>query len=687
MKKKIISSFCLAVCVGFASANAFQNKSPGEQWLDKGKSFLKKNNLDSARFYALKAMEAFNQKGLEKLYAQAALLKAQSSYKIEPREALNSYLYARRLGKDAGENAVQFRADLTIGAIYRRETKYDSTKHYYTEAEKLVNAMLLADRSPDNLRRMGMLYNNMGAYYSEIEQPSKAVFYLVETEKIGRELKDTGMMFRSAVNAGAIYNELGSPENKVSTGFTQKIFLQKAIVYFKIAFNLLTPEDEEYKPAVLNNMGLAYLNLGKFDSSAICLKEALTLHYKYKSDNDRICNCTDNLGASYYRLKQYGAAETQFNNAISLAEKNDIKGCLISALSNLGQLYTMQNKLTEAETVLKRALELKNTIKGSRENYLLYEKLYLLYEKKQDFKQAYNFYKLFVSAKDSIADVEHLNLMDEIDIKYSSEKKDEKISELSLEKQLLEEKNRTREAQLRLREFWIIGIIIFVFMAGIIGWFWIQRNRLKLKQEAVDLEHRLLRARMNPHFLFNGLNTIQKHYADGHSEEANQFMADFSTFLRLILNKTGETKQTLEDEIEFTTLYASLEQRKYPDKIKFTTEIAPGLETEQWMVPSLLFQPIVENAIWHGILPANKNGEIKLKLYENASHGLVCEITDNGIGFDVSMANKRGTHVSKAFELLQKRLGKKGSMQVETLNNAQTGETGTRITLTLNADQ
>ncbi len=660
-----------------------QNKSKLDEYLDQSRAWQKQNNMDSLRFYASKAMVLAAAENQKKSHAQAALLMAQGCRRSEPREALPRFILARALGIEGDESAVQFRADLTLGSIYGDETKYDSTKYYYDEALKIATRLLTEDRSTDNLRRMGMIYNNFGVYYINIEQLPKAVYYVVETEKIGRELKDTAMMFRSAVNAGAIYNELGSPENKVSTGYTQKMFLKKAIEYFKIAYDLLNPEVERYRASIYNNMGIAYLNLGQYDSARVGLERALEFHKK-GDDKERLCSCQDNLGGAYYKLELYDKAGEAFDASINMADSISLKSCLISALSNKGQLLTHQNKLEEAEAVLKRALALKNAIKGSHENYLLYEKFYLLYEKKNDFKNAFEYYRLFVGARDSVADVEHLNLLDEIEVRYGTEKKDEKISELNLENQLLEERNRTREAQLRLREFWIASLLIFVLMAALIVWFWVQRNRLKHQQEAVDLEHRLLRARMNPHFLFNGLNTIQKHYADGASEMANQFMADFSKFLRLILNKTGETKHTLSDEIEFTELYASLEQRKYPDKINFRVEIDPTLETEQWMVPSLLLQPIVENAIWHGILPTNKPGEIVMKLYENKREELVCEITDNGIGYDSSMKQKDDSHVSKAFELIQKRLGKNGSVEINTLK--ENGQSGTRITITMNSE-
>jgi sensor histidine kinase YesM len=156
--------------------------------------------------------------------------------------------------------------------------------------------------------------------------------------------------------------------------------------------------------------------------------------------------------------------------------------------------------------------------------------------------------------------------------------------------------------------------------------------------------------------------------------------------LRIILNKTGVTKHTLADEIELSNLYVSLEQRKYPDLIQFSVEVDPSIETEQWMVPSMLFQPVLENAIWHGVLPTGKPGKIVLAITENQHHALNCSISDNGIGYDNSLQNKKGNHVSKALELIKIRLGKKGSIQTQTLANTTDGSSGTIVTMLINED-
>ncbi|MBL7811353.1 MAG: tetratricopeptide repeat protein [Bacteroidetes bacterium] len=653
-----------------------------DRYYDKCRKFIKANQLDSARYYAGLALQMAKAENRSKDEARSLLYLAQSSYTIAPREGLYIYLSARNSGLQSGEKAVVFRASLTIGAIYRRESKFDSTRFHYNECIKIANELITENRTPENLKRLGMVYNNYGAYYTDVGEFSKAAWYLVETEKVGRELKDTGMMLRAAINVGAIYSELGSPENKLSTGYTAKMFLQKAKSYYFLARELIRPEDERNRPHVLNNIGVVYQNLGKYDSAIYFLSQALEL-YKKTGNIPSECSCNYSLGSAIYKTGKLDVAAAHFDQAIAIAEKNDLKTCLMSALSNKGQYLTETNRLDEAEKVLKRAMDIKNSMGNFKENYLLYEKFYILYEKKQDYKKAFEYYKKFVYARDSVASVEHLNILEDLEVRYESEKKDEKISELGLEKQLLLEKTRVRDAQLRLRNFLISGLLLFLAMGAALVWFWIQRNRMRQQQKASDLEHRLLRARMNPHFLFNGLNTIQKHYEEGDTESAGKFMADFSKFLRLILLKTGETKHSLADEIEFTQLYASLEQRKYPDRIFFETRIAPEVETDTWTIPSLLLQPLVENAIWHGILPTNRPGHIVLDVREDDKQHLLITLTDDGVGFKNSLIQKKAGHVSKALEMVHLRLGKSGKVAIDTLNPQTDGSTGTRITLLL----
>ena len=683
MKKHLYTGLLFTILLVSNILHADDPKSPLlDAYYAKIRLFMKSSNMDSARQYAKLALRYAREENREKDIARSLLYLAQNSYTISPREGLYLYLGARNAGISCGEKAVIFRASLTIGAIYRREAKFDSTKYHYNECIKIANDLLLAERSQENLRRLGMVYNNYGAFYVDIGEMSKGAGYLIETEKIGRELKDTGMMLRAAINIGAIYSELGSPENKLSKGYTAKIFLQKAKAYYLLCQSLIKPEDEKNKPHVLNNIGVVYTNLLQYDSAQFYLKQALELYIKNKNYASE-CSCNYTLGSAIYKAGRPDEANVHFQKAVDIGSKYDYKMCLISALSNQGQYYTQKNMLNEAEQVLKKALELKSSLKNYKENYLLYEKLYLLYEKKQEFRNAFNFYKKYVYARDSIADIEHLNLIEDIELKYETEKKDEKISELNLEKLILIEKSRTREAQIRLRNLLIVGILLFVLMGAVILWFWYQKNQLITTQKAADLEHRLLRARMNPHFLFNGLNTIQKHYEDGDIQNASLFMSDFSTFLRMILNKTGETKHSLSDEIDFTKLYVSLEQRKYPDRITFVTEIPDHIETEQWLVPSLILQPIVENAIWHGILPTGNNGTIKLQVQE-INDSLVISISDNGVGYKNSMMKKNGTHVSKALEMIKQRLGKNGSIELIDLEKDEQGQGGTTVKLTIN---
>ncbi len=143
MKKRLGLWICLMLSVAALMSKPAQGKTLLDQYLDQARSWQKSRNLDSTRFYAIKALNLALAQNNKTAIAQAALLKAQSSYKIEPREGLNSYVYARRMGIEAGEKAVQFRADLTLGSLYNSEALYDSTKFYYNEAINVANAMIL----------------------------------------------------------------------------------------------------------------------------------------------------------------------------------------------------------------------------------------------------------------------------------------------------------------------------------------------------------------------------------------------------------------------------------------------------------------------------------------------------------------------------------------------------------------
>jgi LytS/YehU family sensor histidine kinase len=158
-----------------------------------------------------------------------------------------------------------------------------------------------------------------------------------------------------------------------------------------------------------------------------------------------------------------------------------------------------------------------------------------------------------------------------------------------------------------------------------------EKKQVTFQKQATELEMQALRAQMNPHFIFNCLNSINRFIINNNAAQAADYLTKFAKLIRIVLQQSGKSFIPLEDELYCLKLYMDLETLRF--ETPFSYEInCNGIDAESVMIPTLLIQPFVENAIWHGLHPKQRgDGEIKinLQLYGN---GLHCEIIDNGIG-------------------------------------------------------
>jgi LytS/YehU family sensor histidine kinase len=152
-----------------------------------------------------------------------------------------------------------------------------------------------------------------------------------------------------------------------------------------------------------------------------------------------------------------------------------------------------------------------------------------------------------------------------------------------------------------------------------------------LQHKAAQLEMHALRAQMNPHFLFNSLNSINRFILQNNSEQASQYLTKFSRLMRLILQNSQSELIPLENELEALRLYLELEAVRFDHHFSYVVQVDPEVDVSALKVPPLIIQPYVENAIWHGLMHKEEKGHLTVKLFQEEEF-LICSITDDGIG-------------------------------------------------------
>ncbi|MES2862486.1 MAG: histidine kinase [Bacteroidota bacterium] len=182
-----------------------------------------------------------------------------------------------------------------------------------------------------------------------------------------------------------------------------------------------------------------------------------------------------------------------------------------------------------------------------------------------------------------------------------------------------------------------------------------ERDKANLEKQMIELEQKALRMQMNPHFIFNALNTIKGYYSEGNDEKAGDYISKFSMLLRMLLENTDQTI-SLATEVKMLKLYIELTQIRYKNVFDFDIFVDSKINSEDTAIPTLLLQPIVENAIIHGLAPKKEHGQLNIS-FEKNDKSLLCKVKDNGIGIKASLEKQnQRQHESKAISITNERL-------------------------------
>lgn len=186
-----------------------------------------------------------------------------------------------------------------------------------------------------------------------------------------------------------------------------------------------------------------------------------------------------------------------------------------------------------------------------------------------------------------------------------------------------------------------------------------EQKKAKTERELLEFEAKALRAQMNPHFIFNCMNSIKSLIQKNEQDKAVNYLTTFSKLIRTIFQNSDKREITLYDEIETCKLYTQLERMRLGNKFTYQFNIDENIDLKSVMVPALIIQPFIENAIWHGVMPKKNTGMVTITV-ENKNNIIQCIIDDDGIGRELSGRNKfkaeYASHESKGVCLTQARL-------------------------------
>ncbi len=207
---------------------------------------------------------------------------------------------------------------------------------------------------------------------------------------------------------------------------------------------------------------------------------------------------------------------------------------------------------------------------------------------------------------------------------------------------------------------WLFYLIVLLLIITIVAAFFkVRIDELKARQRNLDLRERLFRLQVNPHFLFNSLIAIQNYILNHNAKEAGLYLSNFARFFRIMLESSQSEAILLETEIEMLTLYLRLQQIRYPGRFDYQFEIDEELPEELTLVPAMMVQPILENAIEHGFIDKTRKGMLIIR-FKLQNDYIRFEAEDNGIGINTSKQKKSTIksrkHKSSAISIIEERI-------------------------------
>ena len=184
-----------------------------------------------------------------------------------------------------------------------------------------------------------------------------------------------------------------------------------------------------------------------------------------------------------------------------------------------------------------------------------------------------------------------------------------------------------------------------------------------------------LRSQMNPHFIFNALNSVNSFIAQSDERAANKYLTDFSTLMRAVLENSEKDFIPLSREIELLSLYLKLEHARFREKFDYTLEIDEKVNVDAFFIPPMLLQPYIENAVWHGLRYKKDKGHLEVKLLQKDKETLLITITDDGIG------RQKSRELKTKNQLLQRSKGMNNvSSRIAILNDMYKDKLSVKVT-------
>jgi tetratricopeptide (TPR) repeat protein len=597
-------------------------------------------------------------------------------------EALALYKIAVNLHLNENYKKGAANAYFNMAYVYFDIGNYVMATNYELKALELYKQLNLTADMADS-------YNNIANNYMRLDDYVSALKNLMQALGIYQQLN-------MKESEALVLSNIGMTYHALSDSAKAFMYYQKALVIDEQMQNKLNLAHD------YQHIGVLYDDANKADEALSFYKKSLQLFYEIK-DERNVAASLVNIATTYGKLKNYTLAFKNITDALNIYNVLTDKYNIASLLNEKGKMYvdcpqtvlkTQAIKSSERYTTAlhyqQQALQLARETKSFSLAAQILQDISTTYTKQGAFSNALNTYKQSIALHDTIFNDDQKKAITRLEMQYDFDKKDAATKALNDKKQLLAAQEISKQKLIK-----NISIITgSILLAAIIISFLFYKKRkdaLSQKKEAdfktqvVETEMKALRAQMNPHFIFNSLNSIADYIDKNETLTASDFTTKFARLMRMVLENSEQSEIPLADDLKALELYMQLEQFRLKDKFDYQIKTDKAIDKDNTLIPPLILQPFVENSIWHGV--AKKEGKGNIIVYIKQEEGMInCIVEDDGGGIkELKTADEKkslGMKITKArIDILNKI--KNANASVNVINNKNGVRAEVKIPLAL----
>jgi tetratricopeptide (TPR) repeat protein len=505
----------------------------------------------------------------------------------------------------------------TLGSIQYRKRNYKEAITYFQKAYGLF----------ESLHDQNALYNSLRFLCQSFEANNQYAEAILTYKRY----------LKMAQAKGNSEGELFAKESLGRVYFNNKQFGLSNAFYQQLLVAYRTANVTEKISETYDNMGKCYAGLQDTTNALKYFELAGTLGDSYTSDDAQLLSW-QSVGRSYNSIGEYDKSVEYEKKAKKINKsRNDYKGVL-SNNTNIANDYIFMNRADEAIPFLKENIDLSagvGELKSTGETYKALSDAYAQMGKIDAAKKSFDTYvevqeQLLSDREKALGalEAENQGFTDkEKQIEFLIRDKEldsEKIDLLQSKQQLETEK---ANAQKRIN-YILIGLMALLLVG--LGFFYRSSRQKQLANKLLSI--RSLRSQMNPHFIFNSLNSVNSFISKSDERSANKYLSEFARLMRTVLEHSKQDFVVLSAEIEVLERYLSLEHIRFKDQFDYTFTVDDAVDTDRIVIAPMLVQPYIENAIWHGLRYNKEKGNLVVTFMPTGNESLKITVQDDGIG-------------------------------------------------------